>query len=180
MDCNFDVAYEYMLSNEGGFSNHPLDIGGATKAGVSVHFLRQMFSNGSLWVDLNKDNVIDEKDILLLTEDQIKNIYRVQFWQPVSKLTPLRLAVKVFDAGVNLGAPKAVSLLQKLVNVSTDGIIGPMTLGAIRKIKPDNILSMYVHSLCNFYNNIVKKNPSQSVFLKGWLNRARRLPDTRF
>lgn len=173
---DYDLAYSYIVSNEGGFSNHPKDMGGATKSGISLSFLKQMFSNGSLWVDLNKDNVIDENDIILLSEEQIKNIYKVQFWNPVSKLFPFKLAVKVFDAGVNIGVRQAIILLQRLLNVVADGIIGNITLSALKKYTPDNIIKNYVDSLVDFYQKLVLKNPSQSVFLKGWLSRARRLP----
>lgn len=174
---NFDIAYNYMLENEGGFSNHVSDKGGATRSGISLSFLRQMFQKGSLWVDVNKDKVIDKKDLLNLTPNQIKNIYYEQFWIPICKISPLKLLVKVFDTGVNIGVVKAIKLLQEVVESDVDGIVGPRTLIAIEARDPNLILQKFVSKLRKYYVDLVSQDNSQIVFIKGWINRAKKLPE---
>jgi lysozyme family protein len=172
----FLLAYNFMLANEGNFVDMVEDRGGATRFGVSLAFLKSMFKNGSLWVDVNKDNKIDENDLLHLTYDQIRHIYFNQFWKPISKIKPLTLATKVFDMAVNCGVGQAIKLLQKALGVVVDGIIGKQTLSAIQNGDEKDIITKFVYATSEFYKNIVAKNSSQKVFLTGWLNRAKRLP----
>jgi len=172
----FMNSYNFMLANEGGFSDHIADHGGPTRYGISYALAKNMFNNGSIWLDANKNGKIDKEDLFLLTPEQIKRIYFEQFWKPVSKIKDAVLVCKVFDAAVNLGVPQAVKLLQQSVGTEADGILGKITLGAIEKKNAQSILASFIENLCCFYNRLAIKDPTQKVFLKGWLNRAKRLP----
>lgn len=173
-DERFDRAYYYMLENEGGFVNDKDDKGGATKYGISLRFLKQMFDQGSAWVDLNKDKKIDERDILLLTLSQIKNIYYEQFWKPIKDLKPDLLGIKIFDMAVNIGQGQAIKLLQKVVGAKQDGILGPKTQAAIDKKDLDCIFVGLVEELCQYYYRIA--GGVKSKYIVGWRRRAFKLP----
>ena len=60
--------------------------------------------------------------------------------------------------------------------VEVDGIIGPKTKAAVltacAKYGPYVFLTYLVEIRRDFYYAIVEKDPSQKVFLKGWLNRV--------
>ena len=63
--------------------------------------------------------------------------------------------------------------------VSVDGCIGPGTLGALDRaddvISEDAILDVILATRLQRYDEIVARDPSQNVFLRGWRNRVARL-----
>jgi lysozyme family protein len=79
---------------------------------------------------------------------------------------------------VNAGPKQAALFLQRSLNVVADGVIGPKTLAAINAIPQDKILSLiysYIDQRSDFYIDIVSREISQIMFLKGWLIRIRTL-----
>ena len=54
-----------------------------------------------------------------------------------------------------------------------DGVIGRASIEAINSIDPDSLFRMSIKYRRERFYTIVKNNPSQKVFLKGWLNRLR-------
>ena len=146
---SFKECIKMVLELEGGYFNHPNDAGGETKYGIT-----------------KRD--YPELDIPRLTKQQATVIYLLHYWDPmgVEKLMP-PLHLVVFDAGVNCGIRTAVKMLQELAGVEKDGIIGPKTIAAAQHITPQQ----YLQRRELYYRRIVKTNPSQKVFLKGWLNR---------
>ena len=100
----FDRCVRAVLSEEGGLSDHPQDPGGLTQYGISRR----------AYPDL---------DIRRLTMDEVIEIYRRDYWNPVHGTDlPASLALLVFDAAVNQGAGTAARLLQKAVGVREDGV----------------------------------------------------------
>ena len=122
----FDIAYGYIMEEEGGLVDHPDDPGGITKFGISLRFLR------SIGLDLNRDGIIDGIDIRNLSPLRAKAIYKKEFWNKMKcdKL-PDGIDLAVFDCSVNQGKSAAAKLLQKAARVKVDGIIGPITITAI-------------------------------------------------
>ena len=87
-----------------------------------------------------------------------------------------------FDCAVNHGPRRAIKFVQSISNqagyeprLSVDGAVGPNTLrGAIwaeAQMGPV-FLQALLEERRNFYHLIVTNNPSQEVFLRGWLNRV--------
>ena len=56
--------------------------------------------------------------------------------------------------------------------VAEDGIIGPITLSAINKADPTDLLAALKSEAAGLYRLIAQANPSQQKFINGWLNRA--------
>src|SRR5690606_30144597 len=88
--------------------------------------------------------------------------------------------VAVFDWFVNSGN-WAIKGLQKILSAfgfkcDVDGAIGPQTIKqcyACLEAVPESVfLAAYLEERRRFYHRIVASNKSQSVFLKGWLNRT--------
>ena len=63
----------------------------------------------------------------------------------------------------------------KFCNISVDGGIGQKTLSAfditLNKVGIVEITREYINIRKQFYDKIVLKNPNQSKFYKGWINR---------
>lgn len=109
----FDDLVEYVLEHEGGYVNDPNDSGGETKYGISKR----------AYPDIN---------IQLLTKEAAKEIYKHDYWDKVKgDYLPVPLRLMVFDTAVNMGVWRAAYILQKLLNVKKDGLIGLKTLAAL-------------------------------------------------
>lgn len=105
---------------------------------------------------------------------------------------PAMLREAVCDAVVNMGpgrpgdnARGAVELLQHAINrlagvnlVTEDGVLGPKTMGAVKRMDPA-ALAMTVCALrMGEYVARARRNPEKRVFLAGWLSRVHLLMET--
>lgn len=169
---NFDSAFEHILEVEGGYSNHPDDRGNETNMGVTIGQL-------SKW----RGKKVSADDVKNLTEDEAKLIYKAYYWDKwqLDKVVSDKVALVLFDQCVNWGIGKStVKRVQSaLVNcgkkVDVDGVIGPQTIKAINSIDESEFIYRYVCLIQEGYVGIVKRNPSQMVFLLGWLRRTHKL-----
>ena len=156
----YDLAMALVLKNEGGYVNNPSDKGGETKYGISKR----------AYPDL---------DIKNLTKEYAMSLYKRDYWEkfPYYEIKDDKVAIKIFDLSVNMGLQQAIKLLQRAISACgfplvDDGIAGKLTLAAINKPNPNTLLDSLRWEAANYYQGLANKNPSQKVFLKGWLNRA--------
>jgi lysozyme family protein len=169
-----EEALAFTLGNEGGYSHHPNDPGGATNFGIIQRELDRW--NGA------HPELAFPSDVKDLSPDQAKAIYRVNYWRFDGIADP-SLAIKLFDIGVNCGTGTAIKLLQRALNallhppLPVDGLLGPLTLGAANAQPPGVLMGALCQAQKDYYQAIVDRKPSQMVFLKGWLHRAARTPE---
>jgi lysozyme family protein len=156
----FLKAFDYLMYYEGGYVNDPKDAGGETKFGIS----KRSYPN---------------LDIKNLTQNQARQIYFVDVWLKgkCEQIEDENIATKFFDLAVHTGIPQAVRLIQRALRVAgaqvtEDGIIGPVTLAAINKADPTDLLAALKSESAGYYRLIANANPSQRRFIEGWLNRA--------
>lgn len=173
----FLPAFEALIVNEGGFSNHEKDPGGATQYGISLRFLQSLGTYG----DIDKNRIVDEQDIKLIDLDFSKEIYKKYFWDnnKYGDISSQGVATKIFDMAVNMGSVRANKLLQEACNhvsdddrLTTDGVIGGKTLGKVNKIDASMMQNLLACLSSNYYLRICEGNNSLRAFLKGWLVRA--------
>lgn len=160
---HFDKAIDFVFRNEGYYSNHPFDRGGKTKYGISQK---------------SYPNINIEK----LTKDEAKQIYYNDFWKKynVHMIKNERLAIRLFDTMVLTGSRRATLILEECIvklgyNIPVDGIFDPELLNIINKMSSQEIEKLLIEfqkEMIDFFKDIVKANPSQKVFLSGWINRA--------
>lgn len=148
----------FTLMWEGGYSNHKNDPGGETKYGISK----------ASYPDL---------DIKNLTLDEALKIYHRDYWDKVrGDLLPAKIDTIVFDWAVNSGPYRAIKELQKLIGTTPDGIIGEITLFALKKSVESYGIFKVATDLINrrrhFYERLIEKNPKFIVFRNGWMNRV--------
>lgn len=189
-DEKFLNAFNYMLENEGGFANEKYDKGGATKYGVSQSLMREMYKHGSIWLDLHRDGIIDEKDVEKLTLEDVKTVYYVEFWKKgIDRIATIHenIGIKLFDIAVNIGVLQASKMFQKSLNkcakkeiLKVDGAIGVKTLGLlayyISQKMGNEIVGTLINYLIEYYKAIINKDPTQNKFWGGWLIRAHKMP----
>lgn len=169
---------------EGGFVNHPNDHGGPTNHGCSLAFARSVPKvNGRFPFDLNGDGKVDIDDIKLITQPFAKQAFIDHFFKGcrVDEL-PACIQPMQFDMNVNGGPGGGAKVLQlALVNlgchVAIDGDLGPQTIAAAKavcaRVGDAAFCKAYIEARVAHYQAIVRRDPSQKVFLAGWENRAR-------
>lgn len=184
MPNNFSIAHKFTAKWEGGESDHPDDGGGLTKYGVSLKFLGGLSGTQSNRDVLERMGIrlpITRQVIYDLTRDQAASLFRWQFWDKLRLgLIPLRPAVVLYDAAVNSGPAQSVKLAQRGYNrcvaygqpLVVDGIMGPATRAAMQLADTDKALTAMLDAREAFFQTIVANNPSQQVFLRGWINRV--------
>jgi len=141
---------------EGGYSNKMTDAGGETNFGISK----------KQYPDLN---------IKTLTKERAIEIYYNDYWIPmnVERLMDDELILRLFCFGVNAGQRTAIIILQKLIGVDADGIIGSETAMAVRHFE-GNVIDEFIKREKLFYVTLVQKKPKERPNLDGWLNRIER------
>lgn len=159
---NFDISFEHVLKSEGGYVWDKDDSGGETNFGVTKQ----------AWSEYLK-RPIEDGEMKALTIDAVKPFYKKMFWDKLlCDSLPNGVDYAVFDFGVNAGTSRSAKFLQRAVGAVPDGAIGPATLGKARTIDAVVLLKAFSDQKNAFYNSIVQNNPTQSKFLKGWLNRV--------
>lgn len=166
MTSNFDKAFEEVIGVEGGYSNHPDDRGGPTNYGITQDVLASY-----------RGKPVTANDVKNLSLQEAKLIYRARYWNPLGcdQIKSGIIASLLFDQGVNRGISAAAKTMQMILNVTADGMIGPKTIEALNAKADKNLAVAFIFASQESYARIVQNNPSQAVFLVGWLRRTHKL-----
>jgi lysozyme family protein len=157
----FYYALSWHLKHEGFITNHPIDPGGFTYAGIS----RNAHAKWEGWEYLSNGKPIPDSMIV--------SFYDSLVWRPMMcDSMPPAIAFYLFDTACLIGTPYTIYLLQKTLNIKPDGTIGSQTLQAIRNHNPKDLLSKLHASRIEFHNKTVQRHPNLNVFYKGWVRRA--------
>jgi lysozyme family protein len=128
--ANFSKCLDMLLHHEGGFVNHPDDPGGMTNLGVTKAVYEKYIKRNAT-----------EAEMRALTKIDVSPIYRSNYWdRGHCDDLPSGVDWSVFDWGVNSGMGRAAKALQRVVGVTADGAIGPMTIKATHDIKPQDVI----------------------------------------
>lgn len=177
MTERFKQFMEVVLFNENGKGNgyvlNPDDKGGETFSGVC----RKHFPQLQVWQKLDEIAEVKEKKKYAPTEEEWEEIYRVyydRFYVPlrIDYIDNPKLALHLFDFGVNAGPATAIKTLQSVLGVKVDGKIGPVTISTANV--QQRVAQNFILARKNHYEAIARRNPTQRRFLKGWLNRVDR------
>ncbi len=109
---------------------------------------------------------------------QVYTAFEYKYWKK-HKLGQIRsqlIADEIIVSLVNIGG-KAIKFAQQVVGVLDDGIIGTMTLEALNDFDEDKFSELFDVKEIENYNHIVDLNPSMSINLAGWINRAKSVAD---
>jgi lysozyme family protein len=147
------------------YTNDPDDAGGETSWGITQATARRHRYLGSM---------------AQMPEDEAIRIYRNVYWR-FNGINSQRVATKIFDMAVNFGGWRAYKLVQRALRPGSeafqDGKWGPATEAAVNAADEEALLSDLVRECETFYLGLVEQTSSNQKFLKGWLRRAKRLPE---
>lgn len=161
-----DILWPFIKSFEGGFSNHPLDKGGATNMGVTLSTWKKQ------GYDKDGDGDIDIDDLRLLTEADAKAIFKKNYWGrwKASSIKDQSLANILVDWVWGSGA-YGIKIPQRMLKVTVDGIVGPKTIAALNDRNPKLFFAELHKEREEYFKRICQVTPTNKVFLKGWMRR---------
>ena len=134
-----DDILDEVLRSEGGFVEDPADPGGATNHGISLRYAR------GVGLDNDGDGDTDRDDILSVTADQARDLYRDDFWvRPGLDRLPGEIQPVMVDWAVNSGPPRPIMAMQRVINLADightlddDGVMGPKTRRAAEQAQSE-------------------------------------------
>jgi lysozyme family protein len=164
----FHQALPFVLAQEGGYSDHPDDPGGATNKGITQAVYDE-------WLD---SQAVPRRPVRYIAEAEVEAIYHRRYWLAGRcDSLPWPASLAHFDACVNHGIRNATKLLQRALGVEADGVVGPVTEGAIVTADWGKVLPALLWTRTRFYCDICQARPASRVFLLGWIRRVLALRD---
>jgi lysozyme family protein len=170
MPRSIEQMIDDVIRREGGYVDHPQDRGGPTNFGITQATLSRHLGRPA-----------SAEDVRRLDRARAAAIYRRDYYEaPRIDALPARIQPFVLDAAVNHGPAWAIRFVQQVCNaagfgpLAVDGACGPLTRRAAaeaERVMGDWLLAALVEERRDFYRALVERDPSQRVFLNGWLNR---------
>lgn len=163
----FDDLFTALMVHEGGYVDNPADNGGATRYGITIKTLTS-------WLGRQATT----EDVKNLPLDTAKTIYETRYYKaPGIDRLPQLLQPCVFDSAVSQGCSTAVRMLQLAVNLVSpaglrvDGVLGEKSYAAVDSCDDAKLLTEFIRQRHIRYDAIAAADPTQRIFLNGWLKR---------
>ena len=146
---------------EGGYSDNPNDRGGATNSGVTLAVYQSVYGKNKTKNDLKR-----------MTNEQWDYIFTKLYWNKwkADEIKNQSIANILVD-WVWMSGTSTIKKIQSLFVLTADGIVGNKTLSYINSNNQEEVFNKIWNRRKSFYESLVKNNPSQKVFLNGWMNR---------
>jgi len=161
MRTNFATVMPYIFQEEGGYVDNPADPGGATNMGITLRTLAS-------WTGHSES----PQDVKNLTKDTATEIYKKQYWDKIDgDSLPSGVDYAMMDFAVNSGPTRPIKMLQQILGVRQDGIIGPTTFDVLTTRSAQDI----INRLCDERAAWLRGLTAAATFGKGWQARVERV-----
>lgn len=160
--ASYKILKPTVLKWEGGWANDPHDSGGCTMKGITIATFRKYYGKTKTCNDLRK-----------LTDNQWDTIFIQGYWNRWSadKIKSQSIANLLVDWVWTSGV-YGIKYPQQVLGVVADGLVGPKTIAAINNYpNQKELFEKLWNRRKKHFEAIVKNNPTQQKFLKGWLRR---------
>lgn len=174
-----------ILKWEGGFVNDPADSGGATNKGVTLDTYK-------MYRKAHKLKPPTVSDLKKITDDEVLAILKEFYWDKmradeINNQSIAELCVQgIWGSGTSY-----IKIMQGVIGVKQDGVVGPVTLAAINNYPSQKILfqklwqrrkkffeDIVANSVAAYERKIGRKATERELlkytkkrFLRGWINR---------
>lgn len=146
------------------FTEDPIDLGGATKFGITKRTLEDF-----------RGHPVSVQEVADLTESEAIDIGVAIFAveSGLAGIIDARLRLACLDYAFHAGWVPAIRALQTAVGESVDGVCGPLTLKAANL---QRIPQLTAQAICTTREQkllaFIRKLPSQAKFALGWWSRV--------
>jgi lysozyme family protein len=155
---NYEQSLARVLAHEGGYTDHPADPGGPTNFGITIHDYRAYVKPSATAADVKAMRI-----------EEAKAIYRAKYWDALRcDELPAGVDYAVFDYGVNSGIARAKKVLQRVLGVAADGVIGEATMRAVAAADAERVIV----AICAERLRFLQSLKTWPVFGKGWGRRV--------
>jgi lysozyme family protein len=167
--ANFEKAFSENIKSEGGYKLHKVsgDTGGLTYAGIT----KKWYPDWKGWNIIDK---YEEDDYPAELTSLVREFYKINYWDKIKgdSIKSDNVAEIIYDFATNAGIQTAVKIVQLVLEVEPDGIIGNVTLSKLNSVNETNFVLLYVLARIKRYAEICRNDKSQKKFLLGWINRS--------
>jgi lysozyme family protein len=161
MRGNKNAVLAFTYKEEGGYGNDPHDPGGATNLGI-------------IQVEYDKYRLAKKlatRSVRYIDRSEADEIYTKSYWDKVDgDELPAGIDLVVYDYGVNSGPGRAIEYAQRILGVGVDGVMGPITLAAIKEIDPKTFIVKFDADRLAFLQRL----KTYVYFGRGWSARVKR------
>lgn len=158
MKGNFEQSLALVLKHEGGWVDHPKDPGGETMMGVTKRVWEA-------WIGKS----VKPGSMKSLTVADVTPLYKDKYWDVIrGDDLPDGVDYALFDFAVNSGTTRAIRTVQEIVGVTSDGMMGPKTLAAIKSQDPGDLAA----KICDKRLEFLRGLTNWPTFGRGWTPRV--------
>lgn len=163
---NETLEHAFERAKKTGWANDPADRGGATMVGVTIGTYRT-------YCRYKGRKVPTVNDLKNITYKEWRDVVHTLYWSKwkADLIEDQNVANMIVDWVWASGQGIGIKRVQKILGVTADGIVGPKTLAAVNAADPHELFTKVYNARAAHFNAIVKANPSQKKWLKGWMNR---------
>ncbi len=163
---------EVLEVREGGkYTDGADDAGGPTRWGITQATLAA-----------DRGRPVSPADVAALTEDEARSIYRRRYiLEPgFGKIYDDQVRGLLVDCAILHGPGTAARFLQRAVGVPDDGVIGGVTIAALRALNPTKVWDLVFAERIAYTGRIITENltdadrdgkADNAEHAKGWFNR---------
>jgi len=155
----------HILQWEGLWSCDPLDHGGATMKGIT-------FRTYQAYCKLKGKPEPTLDDLKNISDTEWTDVLKVMFWDKwkADEIKNQSVANTLVDWYWGSGK-WGIVIPQRILGVHDDGLVGQHTLSALSEVNQRGFFNAIYFERSKFLHNIVKRDPSQERFIKGWIGR---------
>jgi lysozyme family protein len=152
------LAFVWQSNNDGRADNSASSEDWLTKWGVTAE----------TWQLARQQGIVADKDISAATQDDCSNILRVMYWNSLhcSQLSA-GINLMMFNDGMVCGVGYAARLLQRIIGVDQDGVVGPETIRRACSYGDKELIDALVVADDEYYASLA----TASLYLNGWTRR---------
>jgi len=154
---------------EGGYQCYPQDTGNKNSKGELVG-TNKGITPATYERAFGKCPTVDDMKSIAL--DQFNTVLKKFYWDhwKADQINNQSVANLLVDWCYCSGS-HGIKLPQEILGVTTDGIVGDKTITSLNSQNQSQFFQKVWDRRLKFLNDIVKNNPNQSKFIKGWVNR---------
>lgn len=148
-----------------GFANDPDDLGGATMCGVTLAtFAEYCRRKGYPRPTIVRLKAIKYKEWL--------EILKTMFWDKwkADQINNESIALILVDWVWGSGK-YGITIPQKAIGMTADGIVGPKTIAAVNAKDPKQLFDLIRKERLAYIERICRSRPTNLKYKRGWLNR---------